>query len=134
MNKLTREKRARVVAALVEGNSVRATCRMTGVAKGTVLKLLVDLGGACSAYQDGAFRNLKCRRIQCDEIWSYVGMKAKTAARKGRTDVGDVWTWTALDAETKLVPSFAVGSRDSSMGYGFIQDLADRLSNRIQLT
>jgi len=122
------------VAALVEGNSVRATCRMTGAAKGTVLKLLVDLGAACSAYQDAAFRNLKCRRIQCDEIWSYVGMKAKTAARKGRTDAGDIWTWTALDAETKLVPSWLVGGRDSGTAHAFIQDLADRLEYRVQMT
>ncbi len=134
MNKLTREKRIRVVAALVEGNSVRATCRMTGAAKGTVLKLLVDLGAACSAYQDAAFRNLKSRWIQCDEIWSFVGMKAKTAARKGRTDAGDIWTWTALDAETKLVPSWLVGGRDSGTAHAFIQDLADRLANRIQMT
>src|SRR3989442_3022460 len=134
MNKLTREKRAQVVAALVEGNSVRATCRMTGAAKGTVLKLLVDLGAACSAYQDGAFRNLKCRRIQCDEIWSFIGMKAKIAARKGRIDAGDIWTWTALDAETKLVPSWLVGGRDSGTAHAFVQDLADRLENRIQLT
>src|SRR5438445_11867111 len=79
MNKLTRNKRAQVVAALVEGNSVRATCRMTGVAKGTVLKLLVDLGQACADYQDKALRDLTCKRLQCEEIWSYVGMKAKTA-------------------------------------------------------
>jgi len=134
MNKLTREKRARVVAALVEGNSVRATCRMSGAANGTVLKLLVDLGAACSVYQDAAFRNLKSRRIQCDEIWSFVGMKAKTAARMGRKDAGDIWTWTALDADTKLVPSWLVGPRDSGTAYAFIQDLADRLENRIQLT
>jgi IS1 family transposase len=107
---------------------------MTGVAKGTVLKLLVELGAACRSYQDAALRNLKCRRIQCDEIWSFVGMKQKTAARQGRAGVGDVWTWTALDADTKLVPSFAVGKRDSGMAYSFIQDLADRLSSRIQLT
>jgi IS1 family transposase len=134
MNKLTREKRAQVVAALVEGNSVRATCRMTGIAKGTVLKLLVDLGRACADYQNKALRDLKCRRIQCDEIWSFIGMKAKTAARKGRTDAGDLWTWTALDAETKLVPSWLVGGRDSGTAHAFIQDLADRLANRVQLT
>src|SRR5262245_29279051 len=134
MNKLTREKRAQVVAALVEGNSIRATCRMTGAAKGTVLKLLVDLGAACSAHQDAAFQNLKLRRIQCDEIWSYVGMKAKTATRKGRADVGDIWTWTAIDAETKLVPSWLIGERDSGTAHAFIQDLADRLANRVQMT
>ncbi len=107
---------------------------MTGVAKGTILKLLADLGTACRSYQDAAFRNLKCPRIQCDEIWSFVGMKQKTAARKVQAGVGDIWTWTALDADGKLVPSFAVGGRDSGMAYSFIQELADRLSNRIQLT
>jgi len=134
MNRLTTEKRSGVVAALVEGMSIRATCRLTGIAKGTVLKLLVELGAACRAYQDATLRNLKCRRIQCDEIWSFVGMKQKTAVRKGQAGVGDIWTWTALDADTKLVPSFAVGGRDSSMAYAFIQDLADRLDSRIQLT
>src|SRR2546426_115246 len=80
------------------------------------------------------FRNLKCRRIQCDEIWSFVGMKAKTAARQGRMDAGDIWTWTAIDAETKLVPSWLVGGRDSGTAHAFVQDLADRLDSRIQLT
>ena len=115
MNRLTTEKRSQVVAVLVEGNSIRATCHMTGVAKDTLLKLLVDLGAACTAHQDTAFRNLKLRRIQCDEIWSFVGMKQKTAARKGHAGVGDMWTWTALDADTKLVPSWVVGGRDSGM-------------------
>jgi IS1 family transposase len=134
MNRLTTEKRRAVVAALVEGNSVRATCRMTGVAKGTVLKLLVDLGRACSEYQDTALRGLKCRRIQCDEIWSFVGMKARTAAKKGRMDAGDVWTWTALDADTKLGPSWRIGDRGSATRHDFIEDLASRLANRIQVT
>src|SRR5712692_4110943 len=134
MNQLDQKRRAQVVSCLIEGNSIRATCRMTGVAKGTVLKLLADLGGACAEYQDRSFRNLKLRRVQCDEIWSFVGMKQKTAVRKGRAGMGDIWTWTALDADTKLVPSFAVGGRDSGMAYSFIQDLADRLASRIQLT
>jgi IS1 family transposase len=134
MNRLTTAKRSQVVAALVEGNSVRAVCRMTGVAKGTVLKLLVDLGRACSDYQDKALRDLKCRRIQCDEIWSFVGMKAKTATKKGRTDAGDVWTWTAIDAETKLIPSWRIGNRGAGTAHDFMEDLASRLANRIQLT
>src|SRR6266850_6954731 len=134
MNRLTTEKRSQVVAALVEGNSIRATCRMTGVAKGTVLKLLADLGGACAEYQDRTFRDLKLRRVQCDEIWSFVGMKQKTAARQGKAGMGDIWTWTALDADTKLVPTWMIGGRDSGMAHAFIQDLADRLASRIQLT
>ncbi len=135
MNKLTREKRGQVVAALVEGNSVRATCRMTGIAKGTVLRLLADLGAACAEYQDKALRGLTCKRLQCDEIWSFVGMKAKNvpAARKGEA-IGDMWTWTAIDADTKLIPSWLVGGRDSGTAYTFVQDLADRLSNRVQMT
>src|SRR6266568_6265759 len=98
MNILSTTKRVAVVASLVEGNSIRSTARMTGVSKPTILKLLVDLGAVCAEYQDKALRNLKCRRLQCDEIWSFIGMKAKTAARKGRTDAGDIWTWTAIDA------------------------------------
>jgi IS1 family transposase len=109
---------------------------MTGVAKGTVLKLLADLGGACAEYQDRAFRNLKLRRVQCDEIWSFCYAKQKNvpASMKGQPGVGDVWTWTALDADTKLVPTWMIGSRDAGMAHGFIQDLADRLTSRIQLT
>lgn len=136
MNRLTTEKRSQVVAALVEGNSIRATCRMTGVAKGTVLKLLTDLGGACAGYQDRAFRNLKLRRVQCDEIWSFCYAKQKNLPThlQGKPGVGDVWTWTALDADTKLVPTWMIGGRDAGMAHGFIQDLADRLASRIHLT
>lgn len=134
MNRLTKEKRRAAVAALVEGNSIRATCRMTGIAKGTVIKLLSDLGRACQEYQDGALRDLKCRRVQCDEIWSFVGMKAKTAAKKGRTDAGDIWTWTAIDADSKLAVAWKVGDRGSATAHGFMQTIADRLANRIQLT
>lgn len=107
MNKLTQAKRVQIVAALVEGNSVRATCRMTGVAKGTVLKLLVDLGSACAVYQDRTLRNLTCHRIQCDEIWSFCYAKEKNLPDelKGKLGFGDVWTWTALDADTKLMVS-----------------------------
>lgn len=134
MNRLTTEKRRAVVAALVEGNSIRATCRMTGIAKGTVLKLLGDLGRACQEYQDGALVGLKSRRVQCDEIWSFVGMKAKTAAKKGRTDAGDIWTWTAIDADSKLAVAWKVGNRGSAIAHDFMQTVADRLANRIQLT
>ena len=136
MNKLTTAKRVQVVAALVEGNSVRATCRMTDVAKGTVLSLLTDLGTACERYQDRVVRNLKTRRIQCDEVWQFVYAKAKNVpeAHKGEAGYGDVWTWIALDADTKLVPSWAVGRRDGFTASAFIRDLADRLASRAQLT
>ncbi|MFA6092497.1 MAG: IS1 family transposase [Elusimicrobiota bacterium] len=137
MNILTEEKRVAVVAALVEGNSIRATVRMTGVAKKTVLKLLVDLGNACKEYQDKAFQNLQCKVLQVDEIWSFVGMKEKTAARHyfhGRIGVGDAWTFTAIDAESKLVPHWHVGQRDAKNATTFIKGLAPRLAHRVQLT
>lgn len=103
MNRLDNKRRAQVVAALVEGNSVRATVRMTGVAKNTIVKLLADLGAACAAYQDHAFQNLSCKRLQCDEIWSFVGAKAKNVPtdKQGVFGYGDVWTWVAIDADTK---------------------------------
>src|SRR5690242_7774435 len=114
MNKLSTAERVRVVSALVEGNSIRATVRMTGVAKNTVAKLLVDLGAACAAYQDDALRDLPCKRIQCDEIWSFVYAKQKNvpAAKAAPETAGDVWTWTAIDADTKLVPCWMLGPRD----------------------
>ena len=102
MNKLTPERRAQVVKCLVEGNSIRSTVRMTGVAKNTVTKLLVDLGKACPEYQDKAVRNLTCKRVRCDEIWSFVGCKETNLdEEKEDAGIGDVWTWTALDADTK---------------------------------
>jgi hypothetical protein len=136
MNKLTQAKRVQVIAALVEGNSVRATCRMTGAAKGTVLKLLVDLGSACAAYQDRVLRNLTCKRIQCDEIWSFCYAKEKNVPEeyKGKLGFGDVWTWVALDADTKLIPAYLVGNRSASYAKKFIDDLASRLTHRVQLT
>jgi IS1 family transposase len=135
MNKLKIEDRARVISCLVEGSSVRATVRMTGVAKNTVSKLLVDIGRACTEYQDKAFRNLQCKRIQCDEIWSFVGSKEKnTSAEKKAKGNGDCWTWTALCPDTKLVPCWFVGTRDASAAYHFMHDLAARLATRVQMT
>ncbi len=133
MNRLPQNKQIAVVKALVEGCSIRATVRMTGVAKNTVIKLLLDLGAACEAYQVEHLVNLPCKRIQCDEIWSFVGAKAKQVAM-GAHGVGDVWTWTAIDAETKLVPSWLVGDRGADTARRFISDLAGRLSSRVQLT
>src|SRR5688572_16652248 len=106
MNRLPSAKRKAVVAALAEGNSIRATVRMTGVAKNTIAKLLLELGAACSEYQDRVFRNLKLKRVQCDEIWSFVYAKQKhvTSEMLEHGHAGDVWTWVAIDAATKLVP------------------------------
>lgn len=136
MNRLSTERRALVIRALVEGNSIRSTCRMTGTAKGTVLRLLADVGAVCSAYQDQALRNLPCQRVQVDEIWSFVGAKEKNTPRelRGTAERGDVWTWTAICADTKLVPSWYVGVRDAEAARTFIADLESRLASRVQLT
>jgi len=136
MNKLNKDKQAQIVAALVEGNSIRATCRMTGVAKNTVVKLLVALGKVCAEYQDKAFKNLPCKHIQCDEIWSFCYAKEKNVPKnkKGKFGYGDVWTFTALCADTKLVPSWLIGNRDLLNAITFMKDLAGRLKNRVQLT
>jgi IS1 family transposase len=134
MNRLSAEQRARVIAALVEGNSVRATCRMTGVAKNTVVKLLSDLGLVCSIYQDRLLRNLPCERVQVDEVWSFVYAKAKNVPENKRGEAGDVWTWVGLDADTKLVVSYHVGGRGPDDAVTFMHDLASRLRSRVQLT
>jgi IS1 family transposase len=135
-NQLDNKTRARVITALVEGNSIRATVRMTGVAKNTIAKLLLEVGTACAKYQDAAFVNLPCKRLEADEIWSFVGAKAKNvpAEKQGLFGYSDVWTWVALDADTKLVPCWHVGGRDGGAAYEFITDLASRLANRVQLT
>jgi len=136
MNRLTTEKRAQILSALVEGNSLRSVVRMTGAAMNTVLKLLADVGTACSEYQDKVLRNLPCKRIQCDEVWQFCYAKDKNvpADKRGQFGYGDVWTWIALDADTKLVPCWTIGDRSSGTAYAFVRDLADRLANRIQLT
>lgn len=136
MNKLSPEKQAQVLMALVEGNSIRATVRMTGVAKNTVAKLLRDVGMACAEYQDKAFRDLPCRHIQCDEIWSFCYAKERNvpADKKGQFGYGDVWTFTAICADTKLVPAWHIGRRDLENATIFMKDLAARLANRVQLT
>ena len=125
-----------VVSALVEGCSVRSTSRLTGVAKGTILRLLADVGTACQEYQHRMVRGLSCKRIQCDEIWSFVYAKAKNVpeAMRGARGVGDVWTWVAMCADTKLVASWSVGRRDAFTANAFIRDLASRLSHRVQVT
>ena len=136
MNRLSTEKRAQVIGCLVEGMSIRATVRVTGAAKNTVTKLLVDLGKACSEYQDRILRDLSCKRIECDEIWSFVHAKAKNVPEEhqGEFGYGDVWTWVAIDADTKLVPSWLVGRRDIEDATVFLTDVADRMAHRVQLT
>lgn len=131
MNRASLEKRAAIVRALTEGNSVRATSRLTGAAKATVLKLLVELGEFCSIYQDHALRGLNCQRVEADEIWSFVGAKARNATKAGQ---GDIWTYTAICADSKLMVSWLVGSRTPETAQAFMQDVAARLANRVQLT
>lgn len=136
MNRLSTDDRVRVISALVEGNSIRATVRMTGIAKNTIVKLLADMGKVCAAYHDEHVRGLTSKRIQCDEIWSFVYSKAKNvpADKQGHFGYGDVWTWVAIDADSKLVVSYMLGSRDGTYANAFMQDVADRLTNRVQLT
>jgi IS1 family transposase len=135
MNQLSVDERTRVVSALVEGNSMRAIARMTGISRNTIDKLLCDLGRACSDYQDRAFRNLKSKRLQCDEIWSFVQAKEKNCTLEmKKKGAGDVWTWVALDPDTKLVPCWFIGQRDAGCAYHFMHDLAGRLAHRVQLT
>lgn len=136
MNRLPIAKRVAVISALVEGCSVRSTSRLTGVAKGTILRLLADVGTACATFQDDAIRNVAAKRVQIDEIWSFVGAKQKnvTTENAARGAVGDVWTFVAIEAQTKLVLSWLVGLRDAGCATAFMQDVAARLSNRIQLT
>jgi IS1 family transposase len=136
MNKLTIEKRTQIIGMLIEGMSLRATSRLADVSINTVTKLLVDAGNAYADYQDRTLVNLKCKRIQCDEIWAFCYAKEKNvpAKLKGKFGFGDVWTWTAIDADTKLVPSFMVGNRDFQTARIFIDDLASRLAGRVQLT
>jgi IS1 family transposase len=136
MNKLSRQKRIAVIASLVEGNSIRSTVRMTGVAKNTVVKLLVDAGVACAEYQDKTLRNLTCKKIQADEVWSFCYAKDKNVpkGKQGQFGFGDVWTWVAIDPETKLVISWLVGLRNAEWAKVFMKDVSERLANRVQLT
>jgi IS1 family transposase len=135
MNTLATTKRTQVVAALVEGSSINATCRMTRVAKHTVLKLLKDIGCACAAYHNTHVRNLRVRRVQADEIWSFVYGKDKNLTlEQVKSGLGSVWTWKAIDADTKLVISYTIGDRGADTAKVFMQDVASRISSRIQLT
>ena len=136
MNKLDRTQRIQITHLLCEGNSIRAIERITGVNKITITKLLVDAGKVCAAYHDGNVRNVHSKRVQCDEIWSFCYAKQKNvaAAKAAPEGAGDVWTWTALDADSKLIISYLVGSRDAGYANEFMQDVASHLANRVQLT
>ncbi len=136
MNKLSTADRVRVISALVEGCSIRSTVRMTGVAKNTVIKLLLEIGEACKAYHEEHVCHLLTKRVQCDEIWAFVYAKQKNVPEpmKGEFGVGDVWTWTALDSESKLIISYMVGLRDAGYAHEFMRDVASRLARKVQLT
>ena len=135
MNRLSQSKRVAVVAALVEGNSIRATSRMTNVSKPAILKLLADIGPVCAEYHDRIVRRVQAERVQVDEIWQFVGSKAKNTKPEKRAEGwGDTWTWVAMDADSKLIVSWFVGNRDYTAAYNLMLDLSSRLSNQIQLT
>ncbi len=136
MNKLDTKTRKLIIRCLVEGQSIRSTARTADVSKNTVTKLLINAGKACADYQDKALRDLQCVRIQVDEIWSFIYAKEKNVARakSAPAEAGDVWTWTAICADTKLVPSWRVGDRSGRTAIDFMDDLRPRLANRVQLT
>jgi IS1 family transposase len=137
MNRLSTERRAAIIGCLVEGNSIRGTVRITGAAKNTVTRLLIDLGAACAEYQDETLRELPCKTIECDEIWAFCYAKQKNVPEqfRGTPGYGDVWTWTALCADTKLVPSWLVGERTIEDASTFMHDLRGRLGQeRVQIT
>lgn len=136
MNVLQTRRRTAILETLVEGNSVNSTARLTRTSKTTVLKLLVDAGNVCKAFQDRHLRNLNLNRIECDEIWTFCRCKEKNVPKKlkARNGIGDVWTWTAIDPETKLVPCWYVGKRDEESANIFMEDLASRINGKLQLT
>jgi IS1 family transposase len=137
MNRLTSDQRAKVISCLIEGNSVRSTVRITGTSKKAVMRLVFEVGTFCADYQDRAFQNLKCERMQVDECWSFCYAKQKNVTpdiAAKNPGAGDAWLWAAIDADTKLVPCWLIGKRDPESARDFIEDLASRLSNRIQLT
>lgn len=136
MNKLDTATRSKILLMLCEGQSIRAIARIIGISKNTVAKLFSDAGAVCTVYQDEAFRNLTSKRVQVDEIWSFSNAKQKSVAtaKAAPEGAGDTWTWTAIDADTKLAISWLVGGRDSEYAMAFIDDLSRRLANRVQLT
>src|ERR1700733_9135642 len=136
MNTLSNEQRSRIIGCICEGMSIRATSRLTGASKNTITKLILDMGQAASIYQDERFRKLDSKKIQADEIWSFVGCKQRNVPEERQYDdeIGSVWTWVALDADSKLVVTWLVGDRGGEAAHEFLHDLERRLSKRIQLT
>jgi IS1 family transposase len=135
MNRLDDTKRSQIIHCLVEGNSIRSTVRVTGAAKNTVTKLLVEIGEKCQAFHDKHVRHVSARRVQCDEIWSFAGAKAKNVPEERKdSGMGDVWTWVAVDADSKLVVSYLCGGRDAGWANDFMKDVASRLTMRVQIT
>lgn len=136
MNRLSTEKRAQIVGMMVEGNSIRSITRMPDICQEAITKLLRDLGKACSEHHNSAVRGVQSRRVQCDEIWSFCYAKAKNAPNAKQQGIwaGDVWTWTAIDADSKLILSCLCGERNAAWAESFMEDLASRVSTRIQLT
>lgn len=136
MNKLSINRQTQTIKVLCEGNSIRSTARITDTAINTVVKLLRNVGAACGEYQHERLRNLPCKTIQCDEIWSFCYAKQKNVPedKQGRLGYGDIWTWTAIDADTKLVASWLVGSRGAGDAFRLMRDLQSRLMNRVQMT
>lgn len=134
MEKLSTTKRAAILRCLIEGNSILSTSRITGAAKNTIVKFLAEAGEACSAYQDKHLRDLPCTVLQLDEIWSFVRCREKSKAKAIDKHPGDVWTWTSLCADTKLIPAWRVGDRSSRTAYAFCNDLSDRFTNTVQIT
>ncbi|MBI1757479.1 MAG: IS1 family transposase [Fimbriimonas ginsengisoli] len=134
-NVLRREKQEAIIRCLVDGSSIRATERMTETHRDTIMRLMVRVGDGCARLLDEEMRNLSCQRIECDELWGFIGKKQRHVREDDdRTRVGDIWTWVALDSDTKLVPAFRVGKRDLPLAREFLADLAGRLTNRVQLS
>lgn len=135
MNRLSLARRTQIIGALVEGNSIRSTERMTGTHRDTIMRLMVDVGSGCAKLHDAEMRNLACERIQVDEIWSYVGKKQReVASTDDRALVGDQWTFVAIDPDTKIVPAYRIGKRSKANAVAFITDLSERLCNRVQIS
>ena len=134
MNQLSTADRSRMLACLAEGNSIRATCRMTGFAKKTVSRFVVEMGEACERFADKVMVNLPCLNIQCDEIWAFCYAKEKNVPTHMRGKAGDIWTWVAIDRETKLIPAWYVGDRSTMSAYKFLRNLSPRLANRVQVS
>lgn len=135
MNRLSLARRTQIIGALVEGNSIRSTERMTETHRDTIMRLMVEVGNGCAKLMDAEMRNLTCQRIQVDEIWSYVGKKQRNVTREDNPSlVGDQWTFVAIDPDTKLIPAYRVGKRTKSHAVAFMTDLSERLANRVQIS